>query len=175
MNRERVYDALTDVRDEIIEEATERKLIKNPRRNLLVRWCAVAASLMIVVGIGSYIFMSIGGNSGEANEPAQYQKITPEAAKAMMDAGGVIILDVRTEAEFAEAHIENAILIPDTDIIKRAPNMLTDKKQAILVYCRAGVRSERASNTLIELGYTNVYDFGGIIDWPYPIVTGAVA
>ena len=85
----------------------------------------------------------------------------------MMDDGNVIILDVRTEAEYAESHIAGAILIPDTEIHIKAPGLLTDKKQTILVYCRAGVRSERAARALIELGYTNVYDFGGITEWPY--------
>ena len=69
MNSEKIYDALTDVREEFIEEAMERKLRKSPRRNLVVRWYAVAASLMIVVGIGSYIFMNIGGNSGAPSVP----------------------------------------------------------------------------------------------------------
>ena len=62
---------------------------------------------------------------------------------------------------------EDAILIPDTDIVEKAPEMLPDKAQTILVYCRSGVRSARAANALIELCYIHVYDIGGIIDWPY--------
>jgi len=101
-----------------------------------------------------------------------YQKITPVEAKAMMDGGEVVILDVRTEAEFAEAHIAGAVLLPDYDIEPLAPELLPDKDETILIYCRSGRRSEIAANALIEMGYTNVYDFGGIIDWPYETVSG---
>jgi rhodanese-related sulfurtransferase len=102
----------------------------------------------------------------------EYRKITPEEAKEMIDAGDVIILDVRTEQEFEEAHIENAILLPDYDIEALAPETLTDKDATILIYCRSGRRSEAAAKELIEMGYTNTYDFGGIIDWPYATVSG---
>ena len=118
--------------------------------------------LLIIVNIAAAV-LAVNG----LKPVAQYQRITPEAAKAMIDSGNVTILDVRTEAEFAAAHIENAVLIPDTDIRELAQSLLPDKKQVILVYCRAGVRSERAARALLELGYTNVYDFGGITDWPY--------
>ncbi len=88
----------------------------------------------------------------------------------MMDVGDVIIIDVRTEAEFAEGHIENAVLLPDYDIEANASEILTDKSAVILVYCRSGVRSEAAAKKLAQMGYSNIYDFGGIIDWPYEMV-----
>ncbi len=104
--------------------------------------------------------------SGQDSDAA-YRKITPEEAKEMMDAGDVIILDVRTETEFAEGHIENAVLLPDYDIEVNASEILTDKSAVILVYCRSGVRSEAAAKKLAQMGYATVYDIGGIIDWPY--------
>ncbi|MFA9423302.1 MAG: rhodanese-like domain-containing protein [Sedimentibacter sp.] len=100
----------------------------------------------------------------------EYNKITAQEAKAIIDSEEVIILDVRTQAEYDEGHIENAVLLPVTDIKSMAENILVDKNGKILVYCRSGNRSATASQTLIEMGYTNIYDFGGIADWPYEIV-----
>ena len=100
-----------------------------------------------------------------------YEQITPQEAKAMMDTeNDYIIIDARTTEEFVEGHIENAILIPEYEIADRAEKELPDKKQLILVYCRSGRRSKIASEELVKLGYTNVKEFGGIIDWPYKIV-----
>jgi len=101
---------------------------------------------------------------------AEYHKITPEEAKEMMEQEGVLILDVRTADEFSAGHIENAVLIPDFEIATRAETELTDKNQTILIYCRSGRRSASAAKQLVDLGYTAVYDFGGIIDWPYDTV-----
>jgi rhodanese-related sulfurtransferase len=95
---------------------------------------------------------------------AEYIRITPEEAKEMM-IDGVVILDVRTQEEFDRLRLANAILLPDFDVREQAENVLTDKDQVILVYCRAGRRSEIAAKILIELGYTRVYDFGGLNDW----------
>ena len=98
-------------------------------------------------------------------------QIDAEQAKTLMDTEtDYIILDVRTEEEYNEGHIPNAILIPNTEIRERAELELTDQDQLILVYCRSGNRSRQAANKLVDLGYTNIYDFGGIIDWPYEIV-----
>ena len=80
-----------------------------------------------------------------------------------------IILDVRTPEEYNEGHIPNAILIPDYEIKEKAESVLLDKNQLILVYCRSGRRSKNAANNLVSLGYTNIKEFGGIIDWPYEI------
>ena len=96
--------------------------------------------------------------------------ITAEQAKQMMDReSDYIILDVRTLEEYVQGHIPNAILLPDYDIEEKAEEVLKDKKQLILVYCRSGRRSKLASEKLVQLGYTNIYEFGGIIDWPYEI------
>ncbi len=100
-----------------------------------------------------------------------YKQITPQEAKTIMDTEkDHIIIDARTEEEFAEGHIENAILIPEYEIKDRAEKELPDKEQLILVYCRSGRRSKIASEELVKLGYNNVKEFGGIIDWPYEIV-----
>ena len=100
-----------------------------------------------------------------------YGQITVEQAKSIMDTEkDYVIIDARTEEEFAEGHIENAILIPEYEIVNRAEKELPDKAQLILVYCRSGRRSKIASEELVKLGYTNVKEFGGIIDWPYEVV-----
>lgn len=101
-----------------------------------------------------------------------YEQITAEDAKKLMDAeSDYIIVDARTEEEYAEGHIPGAILIPEYEIADRAQSELPDKDQLILVYCRSGRRSKIASQALADLGYTNVKEFGGIIDWPYDVVT----
>jgi len=101
-----------------------------------------------------------------------YEQITAEDAKKLMDTeSDYSIVDARTEEEFAEGHIPGAILIPEYEITDRAQSELPDKDQLILVYCRSGRRSKIASQALADLGYTNVKEFGGIIDWPYDVVT----
>ena len=107
----------------------------------------------------------------DGGKNATYEQITPQQAKEIMDTEQeYIIIDARTEEEFAEGHIENAILIPEYEIKDRAEKELPDKDALILVYCRSGRRSKIASEELIKLGYTNVKEFGGIIDWPYEVV-----
>ena len=97
-----------------------------------------------------------------------YEQITPQEAKRIMDSSEEhIILDTREQDEFDEGHIPGAILIPYTEIENKAEEMLPDKDKLILVYCRSGRRSKIAAETLAKLGYTNVKEFGGIIDWPY--------
>jgi rhodanese-related sulfurtransferase len=111
-------------------------------------------------------------SSKDDTSASEYSKITAKEAKERMDKDSAItILDVRSEEEFNTGHIEGAILIPDTDILGKASETLTDKSATILVYCRSGRRSALAAADLVELGYSNVYDFGGIIDWKYDIVT----
>ena len=101
-----------------------------------------------------------------------YQQISAQEAKTIMDTEkDYIIIDARTEEEFAAGHIANAILIPEYEIAERAEAELPNKDALILVYCRSGRRSKIASEELVKLGYTNVKEFGGIIDWPYEVVT----
>jgi len=104
---------------------------------------------------------------------ASYQKITAVKAKEMMDSGEpYILLDVRTESEYAQMRIDGALLIPAAEIRVRAADELPDKSALILVYCRSGGRSAAATRELVGMGYTNVYDFGGILSWPYDTVSG---
>ena len=99
-----------------------------------------------------------------------YEQITPEEAKKIMDSGEEhIILDTREQDEFDEGHIPGAILIPYTEIENKAIELIPDKDKLILVYCRTGRRSKIAAESLAKLGYTNVKEFGGIIDWPYEV------
>ena len=108
------------------------------------------------------------GQDTEKDQGAVYMNITAEKAKKIMDSEeGYIILDVREQDEYDAGHIPGAILIPYTQIEEKANEMLQDKDQLILVYCRSGRRSKIAAEALAELGYTNIKEFGGIIDWSY--------
>lgn len=101
-----------------------------------------------------------------------YKKITATDAKARIDSGdNLIILDVRTIGEYESGHIPNAILIPNETITDKMPELLPNLDDEILIYCRSGNRSAQAVKKLIAIGYTNVYDFGGILDWPYDLVS----
>ncbi len=100
-----------------------------------------------------------------------FLNITAEEAKKLMDSEeGCIILDVRTREEYDQGHIPGAVLIPNTEIEAKAADLLPDKDQLILVYCRSGRRSKLAAQSLADLGYTNIREFGGILDWPYEVV-----
>ena len=110
------------------------------------------------------------GKTQETDREAVYMNITAEEAKVIMDSQeGYIILDVREQEEYDQGHIPGAILIPYTQIEEKADPMLPDKDQLILVYCRSGRRSKIAAEALVELSYTNIKEFGGIIDWPYEV------
>lgn len=99
-----------------------------------------------------------------------YENITAEDAKEIMDTEtDYIILDVREQDEYDAGHIPGAILIPYTEIENQAEEKLPDKDKLLLVYYRSGRRSKIAAETLVELGYSNIKEFGGIIDWPYEI------
>ena len=96
--------------------------------------------------------------------------ITAQQAKEIMDTQErYIILDTRTQEEYEEGHIPGAIVISHDEILEKAESVLKDKEQLILAYCRSGRRSKLASEDLVKLGYTNIKEFGGIIDWPYEV------
>jgi len=124
-------------------------------RNVKIALSALLFSLLLLVG---------------CTQSAEYQKISAEEASKMMTEE-VIILDVRTQGEYDEGHIPGAVLLPDSEVAQRAEEILPNKGQTILVYCRSGRRSALAAEALAKLGYTDVYDFGGIIDWPGEITT----
>ena len=99
-----------------------------------------------------------------------YVNITAEEAKEIMDTQqGYVILDVRTQEEYDQGHIPGAIVISHEEIEAKAESVLQDKGQLILVYCRSGRRSKIAAEALVKMGYTNIKEFGGILDWPYEV------
>ena len=141
--------------------------------------CIISVLLCILLsGCGDDSSIGIfGGADGpssiivaEKGEKAMYEQILAEEAKKIMDSGEEhIILDTREQDEFDEGHIPGAILIPYTEIENKAIELIHDKDKLILVYCRSGRRSKIAAEALSKLGYTNVKEFGGIIDWPYEV------
>lgn len=122
---------------------------------------------MFLISVSVFGLFSCGGSNGSAS----YEQISQKEAKEIMDTvSDYIIIDARTEEEFTEGHIKGAILIPEYEIAEKAPSLIPQKDALILVYCRSGRRSKIASEELVKLGYTNVKEFGGIIDWQYEIV-----
>lgn len=106
---------------------------------------------------------------GKKEETVTFRQVDAKQAKEMMDTEeDYIILDVRTEEEYESGHIKGALLIPDYELEECAQQEM-EKDQLILVYCRSGNRSKKSAQLLAEMGYTNVVEFGGIIDWPYEI------
>ncbi len=109
-----------------------------------------------------------GGNAAENT----YRQITQEEAKEMMDTQTVIILDVRAQNEYDSGHIPGAVLLPVGTIDEEtAAQVIPEKDSTVLVYCHGGNRSKTASSALAKLGYTNIYEFGGINTWPYETET----
>lgn len=105
----------------------------------------------------------------KVNIGAYYQISQDEAKRLMEEEKDYIIVDAREQYEYDEGHIKGAIVIPYTEIEQKAGEMLPNKEQLILVYCRSGRRSKIAAQSLADMGYTNVKEFGGIIDWKYEI------
>ena len=122
-----------------------------------------------IVTFAFVMLLVLTGCGGPAAENA-YRQITQEAAKQMMDTQNVIILDVREQSEFDAGHIPGAVLLPVGTITKdTAAAVIPEPDSVVLVYCRSGNRSKTASSALAELGYCNVYEFGGINTWPYEV------
>lgn len=125
----------------------------------------MALSLLSILGITACSKNKT--NSLESIKPS-YQQISQKEAKEIMDTeSDYIILDTRTQEEFNQGHIPNAICISHEEIAEKAPELLPQKDKLLLVYCRSGRRSKIAAEELVKLGYTNIKEFGGIIDWPY--------
>jgi phage shock protein E len=123
-------------------------------------------SALLVIGL----FSGCSSNTVETKEKS-FANITPEEAKKGLDSEkGIIVLDVRTKEEYETGHIKDSILIPVDNLKAEAENKLKDKDAVIFVYCRSGSRSFTAAKILVELGYKNVYNLGGINNWPYEVV-----
>lgn len=139
--------------------------------------CIKYIFMVMVLSISLITFYQVAQANNEVTnvtETPSFQQISPEYAKQLMDTeNNYMIIDVRSEAEYKEGHVKNAVSLPNEEIIvdnEKIETILPDKNQMLLVYCRSGKRSKEASTKLVNMGYTNVYSFGGIIDWPYEIV-----
>ena len=122
--------------------------------------------ILIIVVIALLALLAVGKLGGE--KTMTYKQISMDEAKQIFESGGAdsyIILDVRTSDEFADGHIPGAINVANESIGAESPEELADKNQLIYVYCRSGNRSKQAAEKLVALGYTNIVEFGGIIDW----------
>ncbi len=131
--------------------------------------------LLMILLIAMLLATGCGANGGPSTdtEKAEVIKINAEEAKARLDSEeGIILVDVRTPEEYREGHIPGAILLPVDEIFANAEAVIPDKEETYFIYCRSGNRSATASSQLVEMGYLNIYDLGGINDWPYEKVTG---
>ena len=129
---------------------------------------------MIVLATGAALLLLLAGCGAGEKSPGSYRRISMEEAVAMMEQeADYILLDVRTQAEYAQGHIPGAICVPNETIGDQEIPELPDKDQLILVYCRSGNRSKQASEKLVKLGYTNIVEFGGINSWTGETVSGS--
>lgn len=124
------------------------------------------------MGILSQLSTLFGGTAKES--PAGgYRRISALEARELLKAdAGAKLVDVRTEGEYRGRRISGSVLIPDMVITKQAPALLPNKQAAVIVHCQSGMRSRQAALKLLAMGYTNVYDLGGITSWPYGTVSG---
>ena len=120
----------------------------------------------------SLVLTGCAMNASSSSEASAKVITAEEAYQMMQEEDDEIVVDVRTADEYAEAHIPGAILIPNESIANEEPKLLPDKDARIMVYCRSGNRSAQAAAKLIKMGYTNVYDFGGIKNWTYETESG---
>jgi rhodanese-related sulfurtransferase len=139
---------------------------------------------LVILGILAFFFATFAlinagsketpettATDSEVQKPTTPKMISPEEAKNIIESDKeYILLDVRTEEEFALEHIKNAINLPDYEIALKFQEILPEKDAQIIVYCQSGRRSVNAAKMLVELGYTSVHDLGGINDWPYDTI-----
>ncbi len=137
----------------------------NMKKNILLI-LLLASTLWILSGCSGDDSDFSSKNNADNNQP---KTITAEEAKLLMDKSEVTVVDVRTQEEYNAQHIPQAILVPLDQIQSGNFENLPDKSATLLVYCRSGNRSSTAADLLAENGYTDVYDFGGIIDWNYEV------
>ena len=127
-------------------------------------------------GLLALLFLSGCSSGGQVMDGDgmlnSYSEISQEEAKQRMALDdGHVVVDVRRQDEYDSGHIPGAVLIPNESIQTEPPEELPDKNQVILIYCRTGNRSKQAAQKLFDMGYTRVYEFGGIVDWTGEIVT----
>ena len=134
----------------------------------ILLFAALTASLSLLAGCT--LSKTKADTAEDMPGKAAYHKISAEGAYEMMASQEVVVVDVRTREEYEGGHIENAVLVPNESIGSEMPETLPDKEATLLIYCRSGRRSKDAAQKLLALGYQSVYDFGGVIDWPYELV-----
>ena len=134
----------------------------------ILLFAALAASLALLSGCA--LSRAKEDKAEDMTDKAAYHKISAEEAYEMMVSQEVVVVDVRTREEYDGGHIKNAVLVPNESIGSEMPETLPDKDATLLIYCRSGRRSKDAAEKLLSLGYQRVYDFGGVIDWPYELV-----
>jgi len=138
-------------------------------KNRILAVLFIALYVTVLTGCSSST-NSLVGNPTEGTS-SSYEKITGSKVKELINQNkNITILDVRTEEEYKAGHIEGSLLIPYDEISKKAENILKDKSSTIIVYCHSGRRSAIAAQTLSELGYSNIYDLGGISNWNYGVI-----
>ena len=134
--------------------------------NIITNQNENGTSISIIGGADGPTSVFLAGKVGKGDEQMTYTSITMEqAAELFKYDGSYVILDVRRADEFAEGHIPGAINVANEDIEDTEPTELPDKDQLIYVYCRSGRRSKEASGKLAAMGYKNIVEFGGILDW----------
>ena len=124
----------------------------------------------MITALTAILVFLAGCSATPADKENTFKTISAEEAYTMMNEQDVLIVDVRTEEEYEQGHIADAILIPNETITDSKPEQLPDQQAVILVYCRSGNRSKQAAEKLVKMGYTHVLDFGGIRNWPYEII-----
>ena len=158
-----------------IRQKVGRARKENGMRNIIMHKFRLKIWLMGILLVCTLAFLGCGAESnetkGETIKANTYRQISMEEAKEIMATeNNYVILDVRRQDEYSEGHIPGAICIPNESIGTDEIAELPDKDQLILVYCRSGNRSKQAAQKLVQLGYTNVVEFGGILDWDGEIV-----
>lgn len=149
-----------------------RKAAENMIRNIKCEKVESNMGNKILVILTCFLLLPLIGSCSKGTAGVRYQKADAREAKSIIDnEDDIVILDVRTKQEYDQGHILNAVLIPDVNLKDEVEGIIPDKNIKILVYCRSGRRSAASAKLLIEMGYKNVCDFGGINDWPFDIVT----
>jgi rhodanese-related sulfurtransferase len=141
------------------------------------RFLIIAAIIILgVVGLLAFSSSPNGDNMSQEETEASYQQISAEEVKSMMDnEEDFVLLDVRTIEEFMIENIAGAIQMPDYEVVERAAADLPDKNTIIITYCNRGVRSAKVARILSEMGYTRVYDMGGLINWPFETIAEKIS
>lgn len=151
---------------------TGKPMLFSPRQAIFLAVMILAAAAVSLAGCAVPTATTTQASTETTVLASAIRLITPADAKAMIETNsGVLLLDVRTAEEYAAGHIAGSQLLPYDEITARKEELPGEMSTPIIVYCRSGRRSAIAAETLAGLGYTEIYDLGGIQDWPYEVVT----